>query len=72
MWNLEKTVQRNLLAKHKQRHRHREQTYRYKGEIGGGMSWEIGIDIYPLSVEYAVYTISIKQITNNTLYSTRN
>ena len=38
-----------------------------KGEGGGGMNWEIGIDIYTL------LTLCIKQITNeNLLYNTGN
>ena len=36
----------NLFAKLKQRHRYREETYEYQGGRGGGMNWEIGIDIY--------------------------
>ena len=43
-----KMVQTNLSAKQKWRYRHREQTYGYQGESGGGMTWEIGIDIYTL------------------------
>ena len=62
MWNLEHM---NLFAEQKQRHRCREQTYGYQGGERGGMSWEMGIDIYIL--------LHIKQITNeNLLYSTRN
>ena len=49
----------NLFAKQKQRHRCREQTYGYQGGKGGGMNWEIGIDIYTL--------LCIKQITNENL-----
>ena len=42
-------VQMNLFAKQKQRHRRREQTYGCQGgKGGGGMNWEIGIDIYTL------------------------
>ena len=38
-----------------------------KGEGGGGMNWEIGIDIYTL------LTLCIKQITNeNLLYNAGN
>ena len=50
----------------KKRHRFREQTYRYQGgRGGGGMSWEIGIDISTL--------LCIKKVTNeNLLYSTEN
>ena len=29
-------------------HRCRKQTYGYQGEGGGGINWEIGIDIYTL------------------------
>ena len=39
----------NLFAKQKQRHRRREQMYGHQGEKGGGgMNWEIGIDMYTL------------------------
>ena len=53
----------NQFAREKQRHRCRDQTYGHKGGKavgggGGGMNWEIGIDIYTL--------ICIKQITNKT------
>ena len=41
-------TQKNLFAKQKQRHRHREKTWIPEGGIGGGMTWEIGIDIYTL------------------------
>ena len=46
-------VQMNRLARQKQRHRSREQTYRHQGGKavggwGGGMNWEIEIDIYTL------------------------
>ena len=42
-------VQMNRFAGQKLRHRHREQTYGYQGgKWGGGMDWEIGIDIYTL------------------------
>ena len=51
----------------KQRHRCREQMYGHQGGKvagGGGMNWEIGIDIYTL--------ICIKQITNkNLLYKNK-
>ena len=46
--NLEEMTQMNLFAKQKQRHRHREKTWTPKGGIGGGMNYEIGIDIYTL------------------------
>ena len=65
MWNLKKGVQMNLFTKQKQSHRCRKQTYGSQGKRGGGINWEIGIDIYTLSY--------IKQITNeNLLYSTGN
>ena len=56
----------NLVAKQKQSHRCRKQTYGYQGgKWQGGINWEIGIDIYTL--------LYIKQITNkNLLYSTGN
>ena len=41
-------VQMNLVAKQKQSHRCREQTYGYQGRGVGGMNWEIGIHIYTL------------------------
>ena len=58
----------NQSARQKQRHRCREQTYGHQGGKtgwgedggGGGMNWEIGIDIYTL--------ICIKSITNKLLY----
>ena len=65
MWTLKKMIQMNLLIKQKQSHRCRKQTYGYQGVRGGGINWEIGIDIYTL--------LYIKQITNkDLLYSTRN
>ena len=55
----------NLSAKQKQSYRCRKQTYGYQGGWGGGINWEIGIDIYML--------LYIKQVTNkNLLYSTGN
>ena len=62
----------NLFARQKQRHRCRGQTYGHQGGKaggvgcgGGGMNWEIGIDIYTL--------ICIKWITNkNLLYKKIN
>ena len=40
-----------------------------KGERGGGMNWEIGIDIYI----HTLKILHIKQITNeNLLYTTMN
>ena len=50
----------NLSAKQKQSHRHRKQTYGYEGK-GGGINWEIGINIYTL--------LYIKQIINKDLLS---
>ena len=50
------------LARQKQRHRYREQTYGHQGGKegwgggGGGMNWEIEIDIYKL--------LCIKQIAS--------
>ena len=42
-------VQMNLFTKQKYTHRCRKQTYGYQGEKeGGGINWEIGIDIYTL------------------------
>ena len=53
----------NQFARQKQRYRCREQMYGHQGGKagggGGGMNWEIGIDIYTL--------ICIKQITNKNL-----
>ena len=55
-----KMVQMNLFAKQKQSHRCRKQTYGYQGgKGGGGMNWEIGIDIYTL--------VYMKQVTNENL-----
>ena len=56
----------NLFTKQKQNHRCRKQTYAYQGgKEGGGINWEIGINIYTL--------LYIKQISNkNQLYSTGN
>ena len=34
-WNLKRTVQMNLFIKQKWSHRHRKQTYGYRGEGGG-------------------------------------
>ena len=39
-----------LLAKQKERHRHREQIYGHQREWGDEMNWEIGIDIYTLLI----------------------
>ena len=56
----------NLFTKQKWSHRCRKQTYGYQGgKAGGGINWEIVIDIYTL--------LYIKQITNkDLLYSTGN
>ena len=66
MWNLEKWHRWSYLQS-----RNRDTDVENKcmdtKEEGGGMNWEIGIDIYILS------TVCIKQISNeNLLYSTRN
>ena len=59
-------VQMTLFTKQKQSHRCRKQTYGYqRGKGEGGITWEIGSDIYTL--------LYIKQITNKDLpYSTGN
>ena len=55
----------NLSTKQKWSYRCRKQTYGYQGVRGGGINWEIGIDIYTL--------LYIKQISNkDLLYSTGN
>ena len=36
----------NLFTKQKYSHSHRKQTYSYQGGRGGGINWEIGINIY--------------------------
>ena len=63
-----KMVQMNWFAGQKLRHRCREQMYGHQGgEVaggGGGMNWEIGIDIYTL--------ICIKLITNKNLLYKKN
>ena len=45
-------VQMNWFARQKQRHRCREQMYGHQGGKvaggGGGMNWEIGIDMYKM------------------------
>ena len=42
-------IQMNLFTKQKQTHRLREQTYGYRGKGGGGgIDWELGIDMYTL------------------------
>ena len=48
MWNLKKMIQMNLFPKQKRTHRLQKQTWLPKGEGGGGINWEIGIDIYTL------------------------
>ena len=53
-------VQMNLFARQKQRHRRRKQMYEHQGgKGGGGMNWEIGIDMYT--------PICIKWMTNKNL-----
>ena len=58
-------VQMNQFAEQKLRHRCREQTYGHQGGKavgnggGGGMNWEIGIDMYTL--------MFIKLMTNKNL-----
>ena len=57
-------VQMNRFAGQKLRHRCREQMYgqqrgKVAGGVGGGMNWEIGIDMYTV--------ICIKWITNKNL-----
>ena len=58
-------VQVNRFARQKERHRGREQMYGHQegnveaGEGGGGMNWEIGIDMYT--------RICIQWITNKNL-----
>ena len=37
-----------VFTKQKQRQRHREQMFGYQGVRGGGMNWEIGIEMYTL------------------------
>ena len=58
-------VQMNRFARQKLRHKCREQTYGHQGgKVGGGMNWEIGIDMYTL--------ICIKWVTNkNVLYKNK-
>ena len=61
-------VQMNWFAGEKLRHRCREQSYGHQGGKvvvgGGGMNWEIGIDIYTL--------ICIKWITSKNLLYKKN
>ena len=58
-------VQVNRFAGQKQRHRRRDKTYGHQGGKaaggvgGGGMNWEIGIDMYTL--------MCIKWMTNKNL-----
>ena len=55
----------NLFTKQKQSHKCKKQTYGHHWDSGGGINWEIGIDIHTL--------LCIKQITNkDLLYSTEN
>ena len=45
-WNIKKRIQMNLFTKQKQTHRLRKQTYGYqRGKVGGGINWEVGINI---------------------------
>ena len=54
----------NLFTKQKQSHRCRKQFYGYWGK-GGGINWEVGIDIYTL--------LYMKEITKKCLlYNTGN
>ena len=48
LWNLDKMVQMNLLAKQKQGSRHIKQMYGHQGVKECGMNWETGNDIYTL------------------------
>ena len=50
----------NLFTKQKQNHRCSKQTYGYQGGKGGGINWEIGIDIYTVYVYIYVYTTVYK------------
>ena len=44
-------IQVNLFTKQKQIHRLRKQTYDYqKGNVGGGITEEVGINRYTLSI----------------------
>ena len=52
-----KIVQMNLFAQQKQSHMCRKQIYGYQQGKGGGINWEIEIDIYTL--------LYIKQVSNN-------
>ena len=55
----------NLFTRQKQTHRCRKQTYAYQRGSGGGINWEIEVDIYTL--------LYMKQMTNkDLLYSTGN
>ena len=59
----------NLFTKQKQKHRCREQTYRYKGGEKA-MNWDTGIeiDIYILQIyNIYIYTTCLKQVTNKNL-----
>ena len=44
----------NELTKQKQSHRCKKQTYGYQGISGGGISWEIGTDIYIHTTVYKI------------------
>ena len=39
-------IQMNLYTKQKETHRYRKQSYGYQVGKGGGINYEIGIDIY--------------------------
>ena len=43
MWNIKKKRQMNLFTKQKQTHRHRKQTYGYKGDSGGEGRDKLGV-----------------------------
>ena len=62
MWNLEKMVEMNLIAKQKQSYRCRDQRYGYQGRKRGWMNWETGAEISTL--------LCIKQTNENFLFST--
>ena len=51
MWSLEKFLQMNLLAKQKQTHRRKEQTYGYQGGRG---EWEYGVTGIYIYIDYYV------------------
>ena len=45
---IQKMVHMNLFTKQKQSHRFRKQFFGYQEYEGGGIDWEIGVDIYTL------------------------